>query len=140
MYGTCSAKSAAAVREMGGIPIDYRNVDFVNEIYRLTGDGVDAVFDGIGGSYVWRSRQALRRGGKVVVYGFTGSLSGGRVVSATSGGRHRFRESAALARYVVSSWLLPGRRRLVPYSIQWLKRVRPALFRKDLAALLDLLQ
>jgi len=139
MYGTCSAKSAAAVSGMGGIPIDYRNLDFVNEVHRLAGDGVDAVFDGIGGSYVWRSRQALRRGGKVVVYGFTGSLSGGRLVSETSGGRHRFRESAALARYVIGSWLLPGRKRLVPYSIQWLKRVRPALFHQDLSALLELL-
>jgi NADPH:quinone reductase len=140
MYGTCSARSAAAVSGMGGIPIDYRNLDFVSEIHRLAGEGVDAVFDGIGGSYVWRSRQALRRGGKVVVYGFTGSLSGGRLVSETSGGRHRFRESAALARYVIGSWLLPGRKRLVPYSIQWLKRVRPALFRQDLSALLQLLE
>ena len=27
-----------------------------------------------------------------------------------------------------------------PYSIQWLKRLRPALFRQDLIALFDLLQ
>ena len=29
---------------------------------------------------------------------------------------------------------------MVPYSIQWLKRLRPALFRQDLIALFDLLQ
>ena len=29
---------------------------------------------------------------------------------------------------------------MVPYSIQWLKRLKPALFREDLIALLDLLQ
>jgi NADPH2:quinone reductase len=29
---------------------------------------------------------------------------------------------------------------VVPYSIQWLKRLRPALFRQDLISLLDLLQ
>jgi NADPH2:quinone reductase len=29
---------------------------------------------------------------------------------------------------------------VVPYSIQWLKRVRPALFRQDLIALFDLLR
>jgi NADPH:quinone reductase-like Zn-dependent oxidoreductase len=29
---------------------------------------------------------------------------------------------------------------VVPYSIQWLKRLRPALFRQDLIALFDLLQ
>jgi NADPH:quinone reductase len=140
MYGTCSSRGAQAVSEMGATPIDYRSLDFVNEIHRLTADGVDVAFDGIGGSNAWRSREALRPGGKVVVYGFTSSLRGGRLASGRSGGRHRFRESAGLARYIIGSWLLPGRKRMVPYSIQWLKRVRPALFRQDLIALLDLLQ
>jgi NADPH2:quinone reductase len=42
--------------------------------------------------------------------------------------------------YIAGGWLLPGRKRVVPYSIQWLKRRKPALFRQDLIALLDLLQ
>ena len=29
---------------------------------------------------------------------------------------------------------------MVPYSIQWLKRMKPALFRQDLTVLLELLQ
>jgi len=33
-----------------------------------------------------------------------------------------------------------SRKRVVPCSIQWLKRLRPALFRQDLIALFDLLQ
>ena len=41
--------------------------------------------------------------------------------------------------YIAGGWLLPGRKRFVPYSIQ-LKRLRPALFRQDLIALFDLLQ
>ena len=56
------------VRELRGIAIDYKNADFVREIHRLTGDGVDAVFDGIGGNSLWRSRDALRQGGLVVTY------------------------------------------------------------------------
>ncbi len=140
MYGTCSPHRTAAVSELCGIPIDYRSQDFVKEIQRLTSDGVDVVFDGIGGSNAWRSRQALRPGGKVVVYGFTSKLSGGRMASARSGGRHRYREAAALGKYIVASWLLPGRKRMVPYSIQTLKRLRPTLFRKDLITLLGLLQ
>ena len=32
MYGTCSAKGAAVVRKLGGLAIDYRDADFVNEI------------------------------------------------------------------------------------------------------------
>ena len=42
--------------------------------------------------------------------------------------------------YTVAGWFLPGGKRVVPYSIQWLKRLRPALFRKDLTALFDLLR
>ena len=38
------------VRELGGVPIDYKNTDFVKEIHRLTEMTVDAVFDGIGGT------------------------------------------------------------------------------------------
>jgi NADPH:quinone reductase-like Zn-dependent oxidoreductase len=79
MYGTCSSQRASAVSDLGCIPIDYRNLDFVKEIHRVTSEGVEAVFDGIGGSHMWRSRKALRPGGKVVVYGLTSSLSGGAI-------------------------------------------------------------
>lgn len=72
VYGTCSAQGAALVRELGGIPIGYKNVNFVKEIHRFTGDGVDTVFDGIGGDNLWRSRDALRDGGRVVTYGVDG--------------------------------------------------------------------
>ena len=140
MYGTCSAQTATIVSDLGGVPIDYRKEDFVKEIRRFTVDGVDAVFDGIGGDNVWRSRQALRPGGIVVVYGFTSKLSEGRLTSGRSVGRHRFRESAILGWCIVRNSFLLGRKRMVPYSIQWLKRLRPALFRRDLSTLIDLLQ
>jgi len=109
----------------------------VKEIQRVTSEGVYVVFDGIGGPHMWRSRKALRPGGKVVVYGLTSSLSGGRLAS---GRRHRFHGIAIYGLYIAGGWLLPGRKRLIPYSIQWLKRLRPALFRQDLIALFDLLQ
>jgi NADPH:quinone reductase len=140
MYGTCSSQNASAVSDLGGIPIDYKNLDFVKEGRRLTGEGVDVVFDGIGGSHVWRSREALRPGGKVVVYGLTSSLRGGRLASGRSGRRHRFRGIRIFALYIVGGCFLPGRKRVIPYSIQWLKRLKPALFRQDLIALFDLLQ
>lgn len=140
MYGTCSARGAPAVAELGGIPIDYQQRDFVQEIHSLTGEGVDVVFDGIGGSHIWRSRGALRRGGRVVAYGLTGMLSGGRLASGRSGGRHPYRGIAIFGLYIVGGWLLPGRRRVVPYSIQTLKRLQPAMFLRDLIALFDLLK
>src|SRR5262249_13543683 len=64
MYGPCSSRGTSAVSDLGAVPIDYQHQDFVEEIHRLTTDGVDAVFDGIGGTHIWRSRKALRRGGK----------------------------------------------------------------------------
>ena len=51
-----------------------------------------------------------------------------------------FRESASSRCTIAGGWILPGRKRVVPYSIQWLKRLRPQLFRHDLATLLDLLR
>jgi NADPH2:quinone reductase len=139
-YGTCSSRGASAVSDLGGVPIDYQHQDFVEEAHRLTGGGVDAVFDGIGGSHIWRSRKALRPGGRVVAYGLTGSLRGGRLAAGRPGRRHRFRAIAIFGVYIAGGWLLPGRKRVVPYSIQWLKRLRPALFRQDLITLLDLLK
>jgi NADPH2:quinone reductase len=139
-YGTCSAQAAEVVKQLGATPIDYRNSDFVQEIHRLTPDGLDAVFDGIGGENLWRSRQALRKGGRVVVYGFQAKLHGGRMSSDTRSGRHPIRESATLGRYILRNWFLPGRKSMVPYSIQWLMRLKPTWFRQDLLTLLDLLQ
>jgi NADPH2:quinone reductase len=140
MYGTCSSKTASTVVDLGAVPIDYRNQDFVQEIRRLTGDGVDIVFDGIGGKHIWRSREALRRGGMVVAYGLTASLSGGRLASGRPNRRNRLHGMPTFALYIAGGRVLPGRKRVVPYSIQWLKRVKPALFRQDLVALLDLLR
>ena len=139
MYGTCSGSGAAVVRELGGIPIDYKTADFVKEIHRLIGAGVDAVFDGIGGDNLWRSRDALREGGRVVTYGFQAKMRGGRMISG-SGGRHPIRESAELGRYLICNLFKPGRKSMVPYSIQWLMRLKPAWFRHDLLTLLDLLK
>jgi len=140
MYGTCSSGGASAVAELGGVPIDYQHQDFVTEILRLTGDGVDAVFDPIGGAHLWESRRALRAGGKVVGYGLITAIRGQGLTTGRPGRRRRFRGSAIFGLYIAGGWLLPGRKRVIPYSIQTLKRLRPEWFRQDLVALLDLLQ
>jgi NADPH2:quinone reductase len=41
---------------------------------------------------------------------------------------------------IAGGWLLPGRKRVLPYSIQPLKRLKPEFFRQDLIALFDLLR
>jgi NADPH:quinone reductase-like Zn-dependent oxidoreductase len=139
MYGTCSSRGAAAVSELGGIPIDYQQQDFVTEMQSLTNPGADIVFDSMGGAHIWRSRKALRRGGKVIAYGLTGSLREGRLASGRSGRRQPYRAIAVFGLYSAGSFLLPGHKRVVPYSIQTLKRLKPTLFRQDLSALFELL-
>jgi NADPH2:quinone reductase len=140
MYGTCSPRGAQAVSDLGGIPIDYQRQDFVEEIRRLTSDGVDVVFDPIGGAHLWQSRKALCPGGRVVGYGLITSIRGGGLASSRPGRRRRYRGTAIFGLYIAGGWLLPGRKRVVPYSIQTLKRLKPAWFREDLTTLFDLLQ
>jgi NADPH2:quinone reductase len=140
MYGTCSSRGASAVASLGAVPIDYRRQDFVSEVHRLADGGMDAVFDPIGGSHIWQSRSALRPGGRVVGYGTTTSLRGGGLTSGRPGRRNRLHGIPIYALYIAGGWLLPGRKRVVPYSIQTLKRLKPALFRQDLIALFGLLQ
>ncbi|MBN1814848.1 MAG: zinc-binding dehydrogenase [Anaerolineae bacterium] len=85
MYGTASAHNHALVAALGGTAIDYRAEDFVARVRGLTGDGVDVVFDPIGGSrQLWRSYQALRKGGRLVWFGMAATKSHGlRVVPTT---------------------------------------------------------
>ena len=76
----------------------------------------------------------------MVGYGNTTSLRGEGLGSGRTGRRNRLHGIPSYALYIAGGWLLPGRKRVVPYSIQTLKRLKPALFRQDLATLLDLLQ
>ena len=101
---------------------------------------MDVVFDPIGGAHMWHSRKALRPGGRVVGYGLRSSLRGEGLASGRPGRRQRFRGTAVFGLYIAGGWLLPGRKRVVPYSIQTLKRLKPEFFRQDLIALFGLLQ
>jgi len=139
MYGSCSANGAATVSELGGTPVDYHDQDVADAVRRLTGEGVDAVFDPFAGPHLWRSRAALRPGGRVVGYGTATALRGEGLGSARHGRRNRLHGVPLFALYIVGAWILPGRRRIVPYSIQTLKRLKPAQFRQDVLTLLELL-
>jgi len=134
MYGTCSLSKEKIVSELGGKPIDYKSVDFVQEIFRLTENGVDVVFDGIGTKSLKRSYKTLRTGGRLIGYGF-GSMP--------KNGHHRTNQIVSN----VINWinllalnLIPDRRKVIPYSIQTLKRRKPDRFREDLQMLFNLLK
>jgi NADPH:quinone reductase-like Zn-dependent oxidoreductase len=78
VYGTASAYNHELVESLGATPVDYRNQDFVARIRELTGDGVDVVFDVIGGGrQLWRSYRALRKGGRLIMLGMAGAIRGG---------------------------------------------------------------
>jgi NADPH2:quinone reductase len=128
MYGTASYRKHDIVSSLGGIPIDYKSVDLVQEIIKLTSHddgsewGVDAVFDGIGGKSLKSSYEILRSGGRLVAYG---------PFSTTD----------------IENWmmmftlnLIPDKRKFILYSIQTLKRLKPVWFHEDLILLLNLLK
>lgn len=69
MYGVASKSKHSILTEYGAIPIDYRTQDFVEVIRQAEPQGLDAVFDGMGGDYFGRSYSLLCRGGKLVGYG-----------------------------------------------------------------------
>jgi NADPH2:quinone reductase len=78
MYGTASAYNHELVRSLGATPIDYHTEDFVERVRELTGDGVDVVFDPIGGArQLWRSYRTLRPGGRLVWFGVAGTARNG---------------------------------------------------------------
>jgi NADPH:quinone reductase len=72
MYGTSSSEDKLArVRELGlQHGINYKRVNYADAIRDLTrGEGVDAVFEMLGGEHVAKSVKCLREFGRVIVYG-----------------------------------------------------------------------
>jgi synaptic vesicle membrane protein VAT-1 len=79
-FGTASAGKHEVLRAEGCThPIDYRSVDYVQEVRRLTGaEGVDIVLDPLGGRDWRRGLSLLRPVGRLVAYGFANLATGGR--------------------------------------------------------------
>ncbi len=74
MYGIASKSKHYVLTRYGATPIDYHTQDFVEVIRQAEPQGLDAVFDGMGGHYYRRGYRLLRRGGTVVGYGNPGSI------------------------------------------------------------------
>jgi NADPH:quinone reductase len=130
-FGTSSAGKLDLIRELGAVPIDYRKDDFLAYIRRE--GGVDVVLDGIGGAVSLRSYRALRRGGRLVIFGLQSAVVGGRR-SLTQLLRF-YTTSAAL----LAARMLPDGRRALTYRVARLKRQHPDWFREDLEKLFGLL-
>jgi NADPH:quinone reductase len=153
LYGTCSAQDRAAVERLGAVAIDYRNEDFLARVRELPGNGVDVVLDGLGGALSLRSFRALRRGGRLVVYGHSSTISGGH--RSWRGWVEWYAATTAVALW----GLLSPRRRVYAYRIQRLREGHQLIprgsrrplpvgggprdsewFREDFHALLELLR
>ena len=124
MFGTASRSKHALVESFGGIPIDYKTEDFVKRAR-----GVDAVFDPIGGLNWWRSYRTLGRGGRLVAFGMSTAIEGGK--------RHMLRAGASFALLWMLG-LLPGKSALWS-NVMVEKEKHPAWFREDLTRLLEML-
>lgn len=127
MVATASRGKRELIAGLGATPIDYRNEDFLERVRQLTGDGVDAAFDPIGGDNFRRSFMALRRGGRLVAYGFYRASLG-------RGG------SIPLDFVRLKLWnILPNGRSTTLYSIGRWRAQHPDWFRADLTELFGLL-
>jgi NADPH:quinone reductase len=72
MYGTSSSEEKLARAQRLGLqhPINYKNVDYEEHIREATnGDGVDAVFDMLGGDHTGKSMRCLKFRGHLIAYG-----------------------------------------------------------------------
>lgn len=79
-YGTASAKKHDYVREHGcDHPIDYRSLDYVEEVKRLTdGRGVDLVLDALGGPDWKKGYSLLAPAGMLIAFGLANVNTGGK--------------------------------------------------------------
>lgn len=111
LLGTCAARDRATVERFGAVAIDYLNDDFLAHARALPGKGVDVALDGIGGALSLRSFRALRRSGRLVVFGHYATLAQGR--KSWRGWLEWYAATASVA-----LWALLSSRRVHAYRIQ----------------------
>jgi NADPH:quinone reductase-like Zn-dependent oxidoreductase len=124
-YGTASQGKHALVESLGGIPIDYRQDDFVQVV---TGEGgVDMVVDHIGGSHLARSFQCLRPGGTLVSTSSYAATLGRSGMLETLGGLVR-----------LQLWnLWPNHRSALLFDLTTFYKKNPGMYPQDLQVLVD---
>jgi len=69
VIGTAGPSAQDRVRELGAIPVDYRNEDVPARVRELAPNGVAAVFDHVGGPGIVDSWRMLAPGGTLISYG-----------------------------------------------------------------------
>ena len=126
VIGTASASKHDHVRALGAVPVDYKNDDVPERVREIAPEGVDAVFDHVGGPGLVDSYRMLRRGGTLVSYGSASTLDDAG---------HRLKPYAPVIGRVLLWGATPDGKRATFYYVQrW-----PKLFKEDLSAVLTLL-
>ena len=71
LYGTASVQKHESLNHFGATLIDYKTQDFQEIMKEKIPEGIDFVFDGVGGKTIKKSIQVIRRGGLLVEYGYS---------------------------------------------------------------------
>lgn len=131
VYGTASAAKHDIVTRFGATPIDYRTEDVAERIAQETGgEGVDIIFDTLGGASWGRSYRCLKRGGLLVGFGALQISTGEEKLPSLLWGFAR----------LLGLWkLLPDGRGSTFYNIQTRREKYPEEFKADVQALFALL-
>jgi len=80
IYGTAGSDNKCEFLKKFGVhyPINYKKTDFVQEVKKISPEGIDIVLDSVGFEYLPRDREILNYGGKIITYGLSGIKSGKR--------------------------------------------------------------
>jgi NADPH:quinone reductase-like Zn-dependent oxidoreductase len=123
VIGTASAGNHAQLRDLGAIPVDYRDEDVPARVRELAPDGVAAVFDHVGGPGIDDSWRMLAPGGTLVSYG--------SAATKNQSGNPRLPVLKLLAR--LTWWnLLPNGRKATLFNLWAGKARHPKRFRAEL--------
>ncbi|TKJ99341.1 NADPH:quinone reductase [Plantibacter flavus] len=125
VIGAASPRHHEALRAAGVIPVDYADPELATRVRELAPNGVDAVFDNVGGETTRTAFGLLARGGTLVTYS----------IISTVGGTGPLMAPFLLAIGQALLWTaLPNGRSSTFYDLWAGHRFRPARFRRRLEA------
>jgi NADPH2:quinone reductase len=130
MYATASGNKLEILKQLGAVPIDYTRENFQQVILQETGDGVDAAFDPIGGSHLWKSYRTLAAKGNLIAYG-----------ELSTAATERPARIDVFMHHVLPTLLkwIPGGRVVFWYEIYPINHSHPDWYHQDLTNLINML-
>ncbi len=138
VYGTISRRKWQALpahlnEHPNFYKIDYQAEPFEQTLSQVAAQGIDVVFDAIGGAHLKRSYQALNIGGIAITYGFSTAIKNGRKnwIAAIIG---YLKSTLSLVRMISDNKTVAG------YGIWIYANAHPEWFREDLTKLINRLE